>query len=354
MEKMLNIGFPLALAVVLGILFAWGFRHLAHERWQIMACLPMRKLPDGQWQAVNLTYYGLINATACVVSALLVFVLLSAAGLPAGAIGGLLGGCLALCLTAAKLMARWVEKKAHTFSVGGASFTGFIVTPWIVAALGYLPPAIWPFGSEAVLPVTAALAIGYTLGEGIGRLACLSFGCCYGRRIDRLPPLLRRIFAPFSIHYTGATKKIAYAHNMAGFRTIAVQPITSVLYTAAALVGCLLFLYGQAPAALLVCVLVTQIWRILSEFLRADFRGNGRISAYQFMAAFVCLYCTGLCVLLPSGDMGPLDPTIGLYRLWYPAVILTAQAVWIVVFIYLGVSRTTAATVHVFVRKERI
>jgi hypothetical protein len=34
---------------------------------------------------------------------------------------------------------------------------------------------------------------------------------------------------------------------------------------------------------------VTQVWRFLSEFLRADYRGSGRISAYQVMALFAAV-----------------------------------------------------------------
>ena len=42
--------------------------------------------------------------------------------------------------------------------------------------------------------VLAALAIGYILGEGLGRLACLSFGCCYGKPLDQCGKVVSILF----------------------------------------------------------------------------------------------------------------------------------------------------------------
>ena len=45
---------------------------------------------------------------------------------------------LAPCIPATKLIARWVEKKAHAFSIGGAAFVGFMLTPWSLLLLNTL------------------------------------------------------------------------------------------------------------------------------------------------------------------------------------------------------------------------
>ena len=60
----------------------------------------------------------------------------------------------------------------NTFTVGGASFVGIILAPLIV----------WMFNvtldkSIPIVPFLAAVSIAYALGEGVGRLACISFGC---------------------------------------------------------------------------------------------------------------------------------------------------------------------------------
>ena len=140
----------------------------------------------------------------------------------------------------------------------------------------------------------AALAAAYALGEGIGRLACISFGCCYGKPMDEVHPLLRRLFAGRAFVFTGATKKIAYADGLQGREIFPVQAVTATIYCAAALIGVYLFLKGYFRAAFLVPLLATQLWRFVSEFARADYRGRGRISAYQKMALAAAAY--GLAV----------------------------------------------------------
>lgn len=56
-----------------------------------------------------------------------------------------------------------------------------------------------------MIPIMAAMAVAYTLGEGLGRLGCISFGCCYGKAIDTCHPLVRRIFSKTPFIFKGAT-----------------------------------------------------------------------------------------------------------------------------------------------------
>jgi prolipoprotein diacylglyceryltransferase len=126
----------------------------------------------GQWQGLNLTYYGLFNAHACTLAVGMVYLLLAASSLELTAIHMVVAATLLFC-------------------------------------------------------VPAAIAAAYALGEGCGRLACISFGCCYGRPLDRLPAVLRRLLTPFSVVYHGTTKKIAYAGHLDDKPVVAVQAITA-------------------------------------------------------------------------------------------------------------------------------
>ncbi|HSO20081.1 MAG TPA: prolipoprotein diacylglyceryl transferase family protein, partial [Desulfosarcina sp.] len=265
--------FIAALALILTSLFIWSFRALPRERWQIICAVPIRKMADGSWQGLNLTYYGLFNAVSLCAAVALVFVLSGAAGVDFKVFGAITAVLLAFCLPASRLIARWVEKKPNTFSVGAASFLGIVLGPWLVLLMEGAARRLMGLSFDT-MAVMSALMVGYALGEGIGRLACISFGCCYGRPIDQLPPLVRRYLSWAAFSFTGCTKKIAYAHHLEGRRIFAIQAVTAVLYSASALLGSLLYLRGRFAWAFFVCLLVTQAWRFLSEFLRSDYRGD--------------------------------------------------------------------------------
>jgi hypothetical protein len=100
--------------------------------------------------------------------------------------------------------------------------------------------------------------------------------------------------------------------------------------------------------------LVTQVWRALSEALRADHRGPGTLSAYQVMAAVGALHATGVALLLPAADLPRPSSVGGLATLWSPALILLLQALWLGLFLCTGRSVVTAATISFRVVKERI
>lgn len=349
---MQNFIFILALASGLGLIYVWAFRHLPRERWQILGTIPMRKKQDGQWQGLNLTYYGLINACAVTFAFLMTFVLLAAVGLQLPSIALICCGLLALCAPGAKWIAYLVERKKHTFTIGGAAFCGMVGGPLVLIAL---QPVVmqWQGQGIPVLPIISAMAIGYAFGEGSGRLACMSFGCCYGKPLDRLPQVLQRLAVPFTVVFHGTTKKVAYADGLNGCRIIAVQAITAVLYTAVGLLGVHLYLQSKYTGAYLVCVLTTQIWRILSEFIRADYRGGGRISAYQYLAAFAVFTTVVYGLVIPNAVYRP-DLVKGLSLVWHPAVLIVAQLLWAAIFLYMGRSKITASRISLFVHSDRI
>ncbi len=335
--------FLFGLGFILAHLLGWGFKHLPGERWQMLAVVPLKKEGDDHWQGSNLTYYGFFIATSQLIALTLLLILLGAMelSLPGAMLAILL--ILACCIPAARLIAILVEKKHHTFTIGGASFVGILLAPWAIQLSG----ALLNLGDDGLplIPVMAAMSIAYTLGEGLGRLGCISYGCCYGKQLKECNRMLQWLFGRISFIFYGSTKKVAYEAQLAGEKLIPIQAITCVLYTLGALIGSYLFLIGMFTAALIFTIAVTQLWRILSETLRADFRGFGNISVYQKMGMVGVLYILGVVFF---GHAAPyVDPEIidGIGVLWNPAIILGLQLLWLVFFITFGRSTVTTSTI---------
>ncbi|XPV75874.1 MAG: prolipoprotein diacylglyceryl transferase family protein [Desulfovibrio sp.] len=340
--------FTLILSLLCGGLVVWGAATLPKEGWQMLGAVPIQKNTDGSWAAMNFTYYGLFNGLSYTLATALATVLISAIHVPVSALLFIVLGVLGICIPASKLIASIVEKKKHTFSVGGASFAGIILTPWIT----YTASLYWT--EIQVLPILAAVSIAYTLGEGTGRLACLSFGCCYGRPIDSLPEDLKPFFAKISLIFQEKTRKISYADGLDGVPVVPVQVITASLYCASAIAGTVFFLTGYYTAAFLETLIVTQLWRFVSEFLRADYRGGGMISAYQLMSFFAVLYASTIPLLLPLFNSVIPNISVGIATLWSPTALLGLQFLFIFTFIYTGKSSVTSATIHFHIRGDRI
>lgn len=172
------------------------------------------------------------------------------------------------------LLPAWLKKKRHTFTIGGASFVGIIVAPlciFVTNSLLHSPAQFLP-----VIPVMAAMSISYTLGEGLGRLGCISYGCCYGKPLSSCNSLTRYLFKRTAFIFHGELKKVAYEAQLDGERLVPIQAITCILYCTGALLGSYLFLQGYFVYALLFTISLTQLWRIISEGFRADFRGFGK------------------------------------------------------------------------------
>jgi len=229
LEYMWIVGFGSALFVFI----CWGGRVLPGERWQMLASVPLAKNEDGTWRGLNLTWYGLLSALAYTLATATAIALLGSVGMGLTGLTLMVAGMLGLCIPAAKIIARMVEGKRNTLSVGGAVFVGILAAPWVAWLVTSLT------GAGAVLPALAALAIAYAVGEGVGRMACLSFGCCYGRPVRSLPEPWRRIFGGWSIVFQGQTKKAAYAHDLCGHELVPVQLMTAYLYCGAACLGML-------------------------------------------------------------------------------------------------------------------
>jgi prolipoprotein diacylglyceryltransferase len=341
------------LGTLLGLYLAWGVVKLPGEGWQVAATVPWRKHQDGSWSGINLTWYGILTANAYLVATALALVLMGAAGVSLKAVLAQVVLLLACCVPASRLVAQLVEKKANTFTVGGAVFVGTLVAPWLVELVNRIPLADQ---GNRVPPLVALAAIctSYAFGEGLGRLACVSFGCCYGKPLSSCHPTVSRLLGPWALTFTGKTKKIAYASQLDGVQVVPVQGITYLLYVVAGLAATLFFLRGQYGASFLVALLVTQGWRVLSEFLRDDHRGSGRLSAYQVMGLVGMAY-GGWMVYLFQDDLRPLPQLgAGLSLLWSPGLLLFLQFLWLVIFLYTGLSRVTASTMSFHVNADKI
>lgn len=326
---------------------AWGGRTLPAERWQMLASVPLTRNAEGLWQGLNLTWYGFLSALAYTLATAVAVVLLGSVGMGLSGLALMVAGMLGLCIPAAKIVARLVEGKPNTLSVGGAVFVGILIAPAVAWGVVTLT------GSGAVLPALAALAVAYAVGEGVGRMACLSFGCCYGRPVDAVPEPWRGMFRRWNIVFHGQTKKAAYAHDLCGRELVPVQLMTAYLSCASACLGMMFFAAGAFSWAMIAPLVATQVWRVLSEFFRADYRGEQKISAYQIMAAAGALY--GLAPALTLSAPGvAADLTQGLAALWSVPVLLLLQGVFVLVFLYTGRSSVTGSQVRFFVKEGEI
>ncbi len=340
--------FVLLIALLLAPVFLWSFRALPRERWQILASVPRWRSPTGRWIGINFTYYGWISATAYALAFLLFLLLMAAIQVPLLVAFTISGVLLACTLPAARLMAWLVEGKNTHLTIAGASFVGLLVAPiaiWLASRLSPLPLPV----SELLIPSLAALAIAATLGEGMGRLACISFGCCYGRPLSEFSPRVQRLFQSLSFRFAGKTKKIAYAAGLDETRVFPVQALTVIFLSLLGLVGVYLFLESHFGAALLSTVSTSQIWRIYSETLRADDRGPGRWTAYQQLGALTIFFAAAVVFLLDGTAFPAPDLPSAFSVLWSPQVILAAELVWSVVFLFSGRSLVTGSVISMHV-----
>jgi hypothetical protein len=352
-ERVTNLLFVATLGAALWLAMRWAFKHLPGEEWQFLAAVPTMRGDADRWEGINLTYYGFLSASAYTIGVALLLALLSSIAVPLLASGGIILVLLGLCAPASRWIARIIEGKQHTFTVGGASFVGIILAPWTI---GLFNVFLGLFGSVSapVLPSLAAMSIAYAFGEGIGRLACISFGCCYGQSLREAHPLWQRLFSRFHFVFSGQTKKIAYAGGPAGEPVIPIQAVTAVCYVATGLLAMSLFLSSHFAASFLLAVGVTQVWRAFSEFLRADYRGDQPISAYQIMAALAIVYSLFVFYALPPSMTIKPDILLGFKALWNPPMLLLLQALWVASFLYTGRSRVTGSTLSFHVNKDRI
>jgi Prolipoprotein diacylglyceryl transferase len=347
---LLNEIVVIAIFLCLMLLLAWAFRALPAERWQFLATVPRKKMLDGHWDALNFTWYGALTAFAFTFSCVLVVVMTAALGIQSEVVFVSLLLLIGLSLWSARAVAQWVERLPGTHTIGGAVFVLVLLAPIVIPTVSAALSVVYgiPFqGVQQLLPMLAALAVAYAYGEGIGRIACISFGCCWGKRVDQLAGWQRKLFGRFHFVFDGRTKKIAYASQMEGVPVIPIQAITAAVYFLIGSIGLWLYLHALPRAALVLAMAGTQLWRFASEFMRADFRGVGRITIYQWMAlACVALSCA-YAVLLPDQGSATLkypDLQQGFKALWTIGWLISFQIIGIAIFAITGRSSVTRSS----------
>lgn len=348
-----NEAFVLSLTAVLALLVFWAFKRFPKEQWQILASVPIMKDSSGRWHGLNFTYYGLLTANALVFGVAILILLLGALHIPTAITLGLVVATLVVCLPAAKWIATLIEGKQCTFTVAGAFVVGMVVVPIVVEIFNTLLVKAGAYRIP-IIPALAAVLVGYAFGEGLGRLACISFGCCYGRSLPDLHPVLQRVFDHWYFVFSGKMKKISYESGLEGKPVVPIQAVTAVLYITVGLLATLLFLRGNYALTFSVAMVVTQGWRIVSEALRADDRGGGKISAYQVMTIAGIFYTIGLSYLVADEQTVPPDLSAGLQAVWHPAILLSLEGLWVVVFLFFGRSLVTGAEITFHLHHDRI
>ena len=344
--------FVFLLAAALAALYAWAFRTLPGERWQFLASTPTLKNGDG-WRGANFTFYGVFSATAYALGVFVLLTLLGSVGVPFTGSVLLVAAVLAVCAPASNLLAWAIEGKRYGFTIGGAAFVGMFAAPAALAAFNaWLAPL---FGYEIpVTPALAALAIVYALGEGVGRLACISFGCCYGMPVEQARGWVRALSERFSFVFEGKTKKAAFASQLDGVRLVPVQAMTATLYAAVALVSIALFYEGLYRWSIPLSLATAHLWRTYSETFRADFRGFQKITAFQIMATTGGAIALAAPWLVPGAAAATPDVGAGLAVVWTPAALLFLEGLWLAAFFYMGRSMQTGAELRYHVHADRI
>lgn len=344
--------FCLVLCAVLFLIYFLLFKALPKEHWQFVAIIPLRKKDDGTWRGLNLTFYGFFTACAGAIAIGIFLLLTFSINITLSYTLVMTIIMLGVCLPAARIVNILVEKKNHGFTVGGASFVGIILAPIMLYIMDIIATKHFDT-SLPMMPILAAMTIAYILGEGFGRLGCISFGCCHGKPVDQLSGPLHKLFSKIAEIYEGDTKKIAYASRLGNIKVVPVQAMTCSLYSIVGLIGVYLFLNKHYTAAFLLTLLFSQIWRILSEMLRADFRGYNKITAYQIMALIACFYCMALPFIFPIVSPTP-SLELGLASLWNAPVIITLQVTWVAMFLFSGTSTVTDSEIKYSIDLTRI
>jgi hypothetical protein len=123
---------------------------------------------------------------------------------------------------------------------------------------------------------------------------------------------------------------------------IPVQALTSIVFGLSGLLGLSFFLAQRWRLAMIIPVLGTWGWRAIAETLRADYRGDTKISLYQAMSIVAAAYLTVAAFLLHGTGPVP-DLTFGLSQFRFLPLVLILQILWLCLFLYYGRSRVTGA-----------
>lgn len=165
---------------------------------------------------------------------------------------------------------------------------------------------------------------------------------------------LQKLLRSLCFTFSGETKKVAYEANLLEQPLVPIQAVTAIVSSVAGIVGVFFFLRSNWTIALVVPLAITQLWRAFSEIFRADYRGRGRISAYQLMAITALVDSLAWIAFLDGAPVTAPNLLIGLRALVNTPVLLFLELLWIVIFVYMGRSSVTSATLSFHVVREKI
>ncbi|MCA1927018.1 MAG: prolipoprotein diacylglyceryl transferase [Calditerrivibrio sp.] len=333
--------FLIFLGLILFLLSYFGIKKFPSERFQFLLAIPYKQISDGRWLSLNLTYYGLFNAIAYTLGSLVTTILLLSINIKIIQIFLIMLFTFIICIPSSKYVAYFIEKTKSGFTVGGAVFIGVLISPIAIIVSLYLT-GFKDQSTSYIIPILTSLSIGYILGEGIGRIGCLSFGCCYGKSVDSLSDsFLKKIFGKWNTVYTGRLKKASYASNLCEQKTVPVQAMSIILYNTTGLISIILFIKGYYIFSLILVTFVSQLYRFFSEFLRADYRGEGKISAYQKMSIINVILITFYTIIFKSSLYPLAKISTGLLGVFNPVAMTIFAVLFLFTLIYTGISSVT-------------
>ncbi|MBC7195846.1 MAG: prolipoprotein diacylglyceryl transferase [Deferribacterales bacterium] len=342
----------------LGFFTYFGIKFFPKENYQVLCIIPVKKYKNGKWYGLNITYYGLISAISYTFAVFTFLILTKSYSIKIQII--VISAILILisCMPAARFMARIIEKKKNTFTISGAAFIGTLLSPIIFFATSYLFTLDLNFARKIAFILLSALSVSYILGEGVGRLACISFGCCYGKKVDEYHGVFKNFFNKFNTVFEGKTKKASYEGGCENIKTIPVQSLSSIIYNTTGLIGIILFSLGYIKTCFVLTVVVANLWRFVTEFLRNDHRGTiKKYSNYQYFS-FITIFYAFLIVLIFNVDIDKngifFDIKSGFNEIknfWITTFLLS---IFVVSFIYTGISKVTYAKLEIEVFSKNI
>lgn len=324
------------------LIIIWGLKNLSRDEFQFFCAIPYKKIEENTYEGTNITFYGIISALSCSASVFLFLVLIKFIDFPLKLAYFILITIFLTGLYASRTLAYIIEKRKDTLTIGGATFvSGIISVPLI-----YFFIKSFNINETYFLPVLTALTTSYTFGEGLGRLACISFGCCYGKPAERYPKLPKIL----KIKFFSETKKAVYDSNYKNLELINIQGIVVCLFTILAILSVILIMLEKFKIALLISFTMPAIVRFFSEFFRDDNRGiNYKLSTYQFFSLILVIYSLiFLYIFKPLETKIYIKSTIFFSNT--ELIILTA--LFFTTLIHSGVSKVTASKISFNLKKS--
>ncbi len=319
---------------ILGIslIILWGLKNFHKDNYQFLVVIPYKKLKDNVYRGLNITFYGIITAFSYTVSVFIFISLIKLIEFPEEGAYFLVIVILVVGFPSSKILAYLIENRKNTLTVGGAIFVSAIISvPTVFLVIVYLNLDI----NQYFLPILTSLSISATLGEGIGRLACLSFGCCYGKpmkQINFLPSLLK-------VKFNSSTKKAVYDSNYVNVELLNIQGLVVIVYTFIALSSILLFISQKYYIAFILTFIIPPLIRFFSEFLRDDHRGSTKISIYQVFSIILSLYGLFFLLLFYKRFNTVIELNINLTYSLIDLVVLAS--IFFITFWHTGISKVT-------------